>query len=176
MNPRHGGWLIALTLLLATVASAFSLPPASWPWAHWALPSWALALFYFWSVAAPGRTGMFSAWCLGLLFDAIAGASHPFGIHGICFAFTVFAASQLRERLLLYNLLQRSLVLLAIAGVALATAALVRVVLLDLPLSWLMLAPAVATMIAYPFIEWTLRPLANRLVGHDVAGMHHQGW
>lgn len=176
MNPRHGGWLIALTLLLATVASAFSLPLDSWPWLHWMLPSWALALLYFWSVAAPGRTGMFSAWCLGLVFDAIEGASHPFGIHGIGFAFTVFAASQLCERLRLYNLLQRTLVLLAIATVALGVAALFRVVLLDLPFSWLMLAPAAATAVAYPLVEWILRPLANRLVGHDLAEARSHGW
>lgn len=177
MDPRQGGWLIAATLLLALVLSAFSLPLGSWQWLGWLCPSWALALFFFWTVAAPGRTGMFSAWCVGLLFDALGGGTYPLGIHGIGFAFAVFAAARLRERLRLYSAGQRTLVLLAVAAVVQAFLSVLRVALLDRPFSWLMLMPALTTAALYPLLEATLRPLASRFTDRDqLAGGHRRGW
>lgn len=177
MDPRQGGWLIAATLLLALVLSAFSLPLGGWQWLAWLCPSWALALFFFWTVAAPGRTGMFSAWCVGLLFDALAGGSYPFGVHGIGFAFAVFIAARLRERLRLYGAGQRMLVLLAVAVVAEAFTSALRVALLDRPFSWLMLAPALTTAALYPLLEAVLRPLAGRFTDRNqLAGGRRHGW
>lgn len=177
MNPLHGGWLIAATLLLALALSAFSLPAGSWQWLSWLAPAWGLALFFFWSIAAPSRVGMFSAWCLGLLFDTLHGGTYPFGIHGIGFAFAVFVATQLGERLRLYNAGQRTLVLLAVAAVVQACTAVVRAALLDRPFSWLVFAPAVVTAALYPLLESILRPLASRFVdAHQPAGASRQGW
>ena len=169
MNPLHGGWLIASTLLLALLLGAFALPPGSWPWLAGLRPSWALALFFFWAHTAPGRAGMFSACCIGLLFDALQGGAYPFGTHGIGFAFAVFAGSQLRERLRMYNIAQRALVLLAVATAVDAFTALLRVALLGLPFSWMLLTPALATALAYPLLEVVLAPAASRFVGDQLA-------
>ena len=169
MNPLHGGWLIALTLLAALLFAAFNLPPGSWPWLAGLRPCWAMALFFFWAHTAPGRIGMFSAFCIGLLFDALQGGTHPFGIHGIGFAFAVFASSQLRERLRLYNVAQRALVLLAVATAVDVVTTGLRVALLGVPFSWLFLTPALATAAVYPLLEAVLAPAASRFVGDQVA-------
>lgn len=176
MNPRQGGWLIAATLLLALALNAFSLPLGSWQWLAWLCPSLGLALFFFWAVAAPRRTGMFSAWCFGLPFDALHGGTYPFGIHGIGFAFAVFVAVKLGERLRLYHAGQRALVFFGVALVVHGCTAALRVALFDRPFGWQMLAPALATAALYPLLEALLRPLSRRFVDADQLSGARHGW
>ena len=162
MNPTQGGWLIPLSLLIAMALSIARLPGAPPEWVGWLRPDWALALFFYWTLTTPGRTGMISAWLTGFLFDALHGGSYPLGLHGAGFAFTVFATSALRVRLQMYNLLQQAGVL---AGLALAVhlfQALVRFVALDVEFSGFLPLSALATMLVYPLLATVLRSPVER--------------
>ncbi len=159
MNPTRGGWLIPLTLIgamLLTVAHLAAGVPA------WLRPDWAVALFLFWTITAPGRTGLVWAWITGLLFDVLLG--DRLGLHGFGFALTTFLGSRFQERLLMYSLLQQTAVAAVIAATVQAVNSLARALLVDADLSALALVSILTTMLAYPLLSVTLRPLANRFM------------
>lgn len=165
MNPFNGGWLIPLTLIGAMVLAVARLPIDTPQWVLWLRPEWALAALFCWTVVAPERTGMASAWVAGLFFDALLGPSHPLGLHGACFAFTVFVAAQLYERLRMYNVLQQAAVAFVVVLAAEAFKTLVRSILAnDIEWSWLVALPAVSTMLVYPLVAAIVRPLADRFM------------
>jgi len=166
MNPTNGGWLILLTLIAAMILTVAELPIGEAHWLRWLGPDWSLAVLFFWAIAAPARIGMVSAWCVGFFFDALLGASHPFGLHGIGFAFTVFVVGRLHQRLGMVNVVQQSALLLALALAVQVFKGLVRAFLVDGELSPLLALPAVTTVLVYPLLATILRRLADRFVAH----------
>ena len=164
MNSARIGWLIPLSLLVAMLLSIARLPGESPQWVDWLRPDWAVALFFYWTVTAPGRIGMCLAWLAGLLFDALLGGGYPFGLHGAGFACAVFVAAALRERLQMYNALQEAGVVAALALGVQIFQGVVRLVVLDIELSVFMPLPALATMLVYPLLTLALRVPAKRFV------------
>ena len=162
MSARREGWLIPLSLLVAMMLSIVRLPGEAPDWVGWLRPDWGVALFFYWTATAPGRTGMLSAWLVGLLFDALLGGSYPFGLHGAGFAFTVFVAAALRERLQMYNSLQRAGVVAALALCVQLFQSSVRFVALDVDWSVFMPLSALATMLVYPLLAIGLRAPVER--------------
>lgn len=164
MNPTKGGWLIPLSLLVAMALRIATLPGEPPDWVGWLRPDWAVALFFYWTVTMPGRTGMLSAWLAGLLFDALLGGSYPLGLHGAGFAFTVFVATALRPRLQMFSSRQQAAVVAALAlGVQLFQSA-VRFVALDVDFSAFIALSALMTMLVYPLLAWVLRSPVERFV------------
>lgn len=164
MNPTNGGWLILLTLIAAMILTVAELPTGNAHWLRWLRPDWPLAVLYFWAITAPARVGLVSAWCAGFFFDALLGASYPFGLHGIGFAFTVFVVGRLQQRLGMVNVVQQSALLLALALAVQLFKALARTALVDGELSPLLALPAVTTALVYPLLAAILKRLADRFV------------
>ena len=165
MNPFNGGWLILATLLVAMVLAVARLPADTPQWLAWLRPEWGLAVLFCWTVAAPTRTGMATAWLLGLLFDALAGPSYPFGVHGACFAFAVFVAAQLHERLRMYNPVQQAVVAFVVVLVAQLFQGVVRAAVTnDVEWTWMMVLPACTTMLVHPLLAVVVRGLADRFI------------
>ena len=158
----RAGWLIPLSLLVAMMLSIVRLPGESPDWVGWLRPDWAVALLFYWTVTTPGRISMFLAWLAGFLFDALLGGSYPFGLHGAGFAFTVFVAAALRERLQMYNSLQRAGVVAALALCVQIFHSAVRFVALDVDWSVFMPLSALATMLVYPLLALALRTPVER--------------
>ena len=165
MNPLNGGWLIPATLVAAMVLAIARLPGDPPQWLVWLRPEWALATLFCWTVAAPARTGVATAWLAGLFFDALLGASHPFGLHGACFAFAVFVAGALNERLRMYNVVQQAAVVFAVVLAAQLFKMLARGAVTD-HVEWspLVALPALTTMLVYPGIAAAVQPLADRFL------------
>ena len=164
MNPANGGWLILLTLIGAMLLAVASLPYAAPDWLMWLRPEWAIAAFFFWSVTTPARVGLFSAWFAGLFFDALLGPSYPLGLHGFCFAATVFIGTQFQPRLQATDGLQQAAVLGAIVLGVQIVKSLARLLLAGVDLSVLLPLPALTTILVYPLLTLVLRPLAERYV------------
>ena len=162
MNPTNGGWLILLTLIVAMILTIAELPTGETHWLRWLAPDWPLAVLYFWAIAAPTRIGMVSAWCVGFFFDALLGASHPFGLHGVGFAFAVAVVGRLQQRLGMVNVLQQSALLLGLALAVQLYKGLVRTFLVDGELSPLLPLPALTTALVYPLLASILKRLADR--------------
>lgn len=165
MNPARGGWFILLSLFAAMVLMVVNLPGERPEWVRWLRPDWAVALFFFWTLAAPGRLGLVSAWLIGLLFDALLGASYPLGLHGAGFAFAIFVADRLRERLQMYSMFQQAGTVALIALAVQLAHGVVRFVGVDVEMTLYSALPAVTTMAAYPFLALALRAPVRRLFG-----------
>ena len=144
------------------MALAAARPPANVPeWLGWWRPDWVLAAFFFWAVAAPERIGIISAWIAGLFLDAILGT--PLGLSGICLALATYLARRFNSRLVMFSLLQRTLVVLVLAEAAQVIHRSVLTVVHDV--DWLtpaLFAPAVATAVVYPAISLGLARISHQ--------------
>ena len=162
MNPTKGGWLIPLSLLVAMALRIAPLPGEPPDWVGWLRPDWAVALFFYWTLAMPGRTGLLSAWLAGFLFDALLGGSYPLGLHGAGFAFTVFVAAALRARLQMTNPYQQAAVVaVLVLGVQLFHG-LVRFLAVDIDFSVSVAVSALVTLLVYPPLAILLQKPVER--------------
>jgi rod shape-determining protein MreD len=89
-------WFIALSLLLALLASL--LPLGRTPW----MPDWLALVLVFWSVHQPRRVGVFTAFVLGLVMDVQQAAL--LGQHALAYALLSFGAVALHRRLRWFEL------------------------------------------------------------------------
>ena len=150
MNPRDGGWLIFVTLIVTMVLAVVELPAVFPDWLAWVRPQWVVAVLFFWGIVAPERVGLINAWLLGLFFDALLG--DPLGLNGICFASITFVAWSFHERLRMYRLVQQALVLVLLVVFTEAAKMLVRDLILDVPASFLFVVTAVTTAFVFPIV------------------------
>lgn len=168
MNPLHGGWLIFASLVCAMILAVVQLPFGP-EWLVWLRPDWAVAVMFFWGVAAPSRVGPMSAWIAGLFFDVLVAG--PLGLTGIFLALATYVAQRFEERLSLYTPLQQMAVVLAIAGVVQLVK---RSTLFVLDVEWSTLAvfgPMLTTALAYPLVAMALTWAGRRF---NVGGMSGQ--
>ena len=150
MNPTRGGWVVLLSLLVAMVFAVFHLPE-SWPsWLGVLRPNWILLVLFFWVMEIPHRIGLFIAYLMGLVVDALL--AEPLGLNGIIFAGFTFITWSFFERLRMYSVLQQAAVVFALV----AAAELVRMGVLSLDSvqgsSWLWLATALVTALLWPLV------------------------
>ncbi|MDE0658883.1 MAG: rod shape-determining protein MreD [Gammaproteobacteria bacterium] len=167
MNPLRGGWLILLSLVGAMVL-AVARVDAGPDWLAWLRPDWAIAVMFYWGVAAPSRVGPMSAWVAGLFFDVLLAG--PLGLTGICLAFATYIAKRLEERLSLYTLWQQMAVVL---GIALVIGLVKRTVLFLLDLEWStwgVFGPALTTSLVYPAVAFVLSMAARRVELQGLSG------
>ena len=109
MNPGRGGWVIALSVMLALLLAIFHMPQ-SWPeWLTWWRPSWLLLVLFFWVVELPHRIGLFAVWLIGIVCDALF--SHPLGLNGVLVATFAFLTWQFSTRLGMFSVVQQAGVL-----------------------------------------------------------------
>lgn len=168
MNPLHGGWLILASLVCAMILAVVRLPLGP-DWLAWLRPDWAVAVMFFWGVAAPSRVGPMSAWIAGLFFDVLVAG--PLGLTGICLALVAYVARRFEERLSLYTFLQQMAVVLCIAAVIQLVK---RSALFVLDVEWSTLAvfgPMLTTALVYPLVAILLTVVARRV---NVRGMSGQ--
>ena len=163
MNPVRGGWLIGLTMVGAMLLAVLNLPGGTPDWLFWLRPDWAVAALFFWSITTPRRVGVFSAWFAGLFFDVLLGPSYALGLHGVCFAATVFIGTQFHVWLQTSHVAQQALVLGVIVLAVQAIKGVVRL-LAGVDFSALMPLTALMTILAYLLLRPLLRPLADRYV------------
>lgn len=164
MNPTRGGWLIFLSLVGTMWLAVAALPAGTPDWLAWLRPDWAVAAFFFWAVTAPKRVGMFSAWFVGLFFDALLGPSYGLGLHGAFFAATVAIGKQFQLRLQLYNVMQQAAILAAIVLCVGVAKGLLRSFAAGIDFTMLTAVTGATTMLVYPLLVLLLRPLADRYV------------
>jgi len=155
VNPLRGGWVILVTVIAAMGLAATRAPMGSPDWLQWVRPHWTLAVFFFWTLAARERIGVFSAWVAGLFLDALL--AKPLGLSAICLAFAVYLAQRFHDRLHMYSLAQRTLAMLAVAVVVVFVDRTVTTVVLGV--DWWtpsLILPALTTALVYPVLSYAL--------------------
>lgn len=161
MNPRNGGWLIALTVVAGMVLAAFRVPAAP-EWLGWLRPDWGVAFFFYWAVHAPGRVGIVWAWLAGIAFDVLLNT--PLGVHGMGLATATYLAMRFQPRLAMYTAAQQTAALAALCTVVGLLKALVLFVAQPGGFLWPALLAGVGTVWAYPLLCMIVRPLGARWV------------
>lgn len=167
MNPLHGGWLILVSLICAMILAVARLPFGS-EWLAWLRPDWAVAVMFYWGIAAPNRVGPMSAWIAGLFFDVLIAG--PLGLTGICLAFATYIAKRFEERLSLYPLVQQMAVVLGLAA-AVQLVKRTALFLLDTEWSiWAVFGPTLTTALVYPLVAFLLSASARRVRVNGLTG------
>lgn len=90
------------TLILAMAARIAPLPPVLAD----INPDWVLLVLIYWSLATPERTGVFSAWIIGLLADVLTG--RLLGQNALIYAIVCYVVVRLHKRIRHYPIPQQS--------------------------------------------------------------------
>lgn len=102
MNDHHGFGRIILTIILA-----MCLRIVPWPNAIANFnPDWVLLALIYWTLAMPERIGIFHAWTVGLLTDALTG--RLFGQYALAYSLAIYFCLILHKRLRQFPLPQQA--------------------------------------------------------------------
>ncbi|HCK80212.1 MAG TPA: rod shape-determining protein MreD [Candidatus Competibacteraceae bacterium] len=150
-DPRSGGWIIALSFLLA-----FLLGGIPWPgWLERFRPDWVAMALIFWSIALPHRVGIGSGWLVGLLLDVGRGAL--LGQHALAFAAVAYLTLQTYRRIRVVPVWQQTFSVLVFLLVEQILVFWISGVIGYPPKDWWYLAPAVGGMVCWPLVFIVLR-------------------
>lgn len=102
MPPKTIGWLPLTGSLLV----ALTLRVMDWPQTLASLnPDWVMLVLVYWSLAAPERVGVGSAWLTGLFTDVMTG--RLLGQHAFVYALIAYICARFHLRLRLFPMLQQ---------------------------------------------------------------------
>lgn len=93
MTPRQSANVaVAVSFLIALMLTALPMPS----WAALWRPAWVALVLIYWCMAAPGRTGVFLGWFLGVLMDVLAGTL--LGQHALALAVVAFVTHRFHRQ------------------------------------------------------------------------------
>jgi rod shape-determining protein MreD len=111
MRRRIDRRLPIITLLLALVLTAIPLPEAVAPYR----PEWVPLILIFWSLIAPERFGLLTAFWTGLLLDALSGAL--LGQHALALVIVAYLTIRFHLRIRVFPVWQLSVTVLLLLAV-----------------------------------------------------------
>ena len=106
INKRQGFGLIVISLIVAMI-----LKIAPWPGFFMPFnPDWVLLTLIYWALASPEKTGIISAWTVGLLTDALTG--RLLGQLALTYPLVIYFCIKKHKRLNQFPLVQQLLFIL----------------------------------------------------------------
>lgn len=105
---REGPLLLLASLLVAVLLALLPLPG----WLSVLRPFWIGLVLAYWTLEAPNRVGLGTAFATGLLADLVFGA--VLGEHALRLTILVFLVQRFRPRLRFFPLTQQALAILAL--------------------------------------------------------------
>lgn len=106
-----GGWLVVLTIVAAAILAIVPMPN----WLELWRPEWVALVLVYWVIALPHKIGLFSAWCVGFLVDALEGSL--LGLNALSLTILAYVALNLYQRMRMFTPLQQSITILILIGV-----------------------------------------------------------
>jgi len=100
--PRTGNRVILASLVVALFLTILPMPE----WGEDFRPQWVAMTLIYWSLALPGRVGVFWAWGVGLVLDVTTGTL--LGQHALSLSVTAYLAVELHQRIRVFPLLQQA--------------------------------------------------------------------
>lgn len=146
-----GGWLIAVSFLLAFLAGMIPLPAGL----DRLRPDWVALTLVYWCMVAPQRLGMGTGWLLGLLLDVGRGAL--LGQHALAFAALAYLTLQIHQRMRGFSLWRQMVSVLFFLLVEQLLIFWISGVIGYPPRDGWYLAPAVGGMLVWPLLFVILR-------------------
>jgi rod shape-determining protein MreD len=99
---EDSGWFVPMLTLIAALALAVVA----------VRPDWVAMAFLYWTLIAPGRIGLFTAFFAGLALDALSGSL--LGQHGLALLLIVYLAQRLYLRIRAFPISQLGLTILVL--------------------------------------------------------------
>lgn len=152
----HGGWIIALTLLVALWLSILPLPE----WARWARPEWVALVLIYWVIALPQRIGIGMAWLTGFVLDLVEGT--PFGQNALALAVIAYLVLILYQRLRMYAPWQQAGVVFVLIGIDQLLCHWVQTMTARVVPTLMFLLPALVSGLLWPSVFVLLRHIRRR--------------
>lgn len=101
----------AVSVLCALALAIIPLPDPIKPFR----PDWVALVVIYWALMAPGRMGLLSAFFLGLLLDALAGAL--LGQHALAMLFVCYLAHRFHLRIRVFPIWQMSMTVMLLLAI-----------------------------------------------------------
>lgn len=109
--PRHGTWVVLLSLLAGLMLTIWPLPDAAEPFR----PEWTALVLVYWIMALPTRFNVGVAWLTGLVVDALTGSL--LGQHAMSFTVLAFLTSMVYLRVRVYPVWQQAFAVMFLLAV-----------------------------------------------------------
>lgn len=106
MSRQRGGWIIALTFLIAMGMHILPWPVGTGLY----MPNWTLLVLIYWCIALPHRVSVGIGWVCGLCVDVLTGT--VLGQNALIYAFAAYLSVQLHTRLRNYPAWQQAMIIL----------------------------------------------------------------
>jgi rod shape-determining protein MreD len=100
----HGGYLIALTLILTLILAIMPLPMIFKPYR----PDWTLIVLIYWTLALPNRVNVGVAWICGFLLDVLLGT--VLGIHALSCAIVIYVSTSNYQKIRNFSVWQQAMI------------------------------------------------------------------
>ena len=94
--------LIVVSLLIALILSIIGMPDTT----EHLRPQWVLLTLIFWTLNAPEKTGIATAWFMGLLIDSMTGVL--LGSHALGMSLAIFIVMNVYQRLRIFPIWQQA--------------------------------------------------------------------
>jgi len=161
LEQHQGGWVIAVSFVLALLLMLVPLPE----WAGFWRPDWVAMVLIYWCIALPQRIGVFSGWLIGLVEDILLGTL--LGQHALILAVVAYLSGKIHRRLRVYPLRQQVFVIFFLVLLVHSFNAWVRYLQgFPLPLHLQFMYPAITSFFLWPWVFTGLRMLRRGLQVH----------
>ena len=151
LTHHRGGWVIALTFLLALALSIIPLPLIL----ELLRPEWMALVLIYWCMAVPSRVGVTIGWLTGLLQDV--SRDTLLGQYALAFAMVAFLTLHLHQRLRVFPIWQQTLSVGLLIMLECMLVLWIKGLTGQSPGFWKMMLPAFTSLLFWPPIYLLLR-------------------
>ena len=156
MVTKRGGWVIALSFILAIALTILPLPDWSQPFR----PNWAALILIYWCMALPDRVGIGIAWIVGILLDTASGTL--LGQHSLGMILIAYVVIRLHRQLRVYPLRQQSLTIFILLAIGELVSLWINGLTGHPTPVWHLIGASLLGMLLWPWIYFLLRDLRRR--------------
>ncbi len=155
-EQHNGGAVIVLSFIVAYMLTAMPLPSWAVDWR----PAWVTIVLIYWCLALPERVNIGIAWLLGLFLDVQQGT--VFGQHAVSLTVVAYIIIVTHQRVRVFPLTQQALLVCVLVLLAQLLMLWIRGMTGITPQHWTYWAPAVSSMIIWPWLFIILRDLRRK--------------
>ncbi len=152
----HGLSIIIVSFVISFILTAMPLPD----WAQAWRPVWPAMVLIYWCMALPGRVGIGTAWCIGLLLDVQQGTL--LGQHALGYTIIAFITLTIHQRMRVCSLSKQALVVCSILFFYMLISLWIRAVTGYPPQQWTYWMPPVTSMLLWPWLFVILRDVRRK--------------
>jgi rod shape-determining protein MreD len=151
---RHDGtWIIFLSFIFSFMLTIMPLPI----WADAWRPDWVAMVLVYWCIAIPQRVGITTGWTVGIIHDVLNNTI--LGQHALSLCVIAYISSRLYLRLRLFPRIQQAISIFGLVIINQLLSAWIYSIFTDFHISWLIILPAVTSMILWPWLFIILRDM-----------------